>query len=336
MRIKQNQLIMAVSMAIILSLVVGCAGGAPTQEGAQEANRQSFNLESGTVILNNGIEMPIIGLGTFALTSEQAEESVYHALMYGYRLIDTANAYMNERAVGRGIKRSGVPREEIFVTSKLWPSDYDNVDKAIDDTLARLGLDYIDLLLLHQPYGNYMGAYQAMEKAISKGKVRSIGLSNTYQDKFDNIMRVATIPPAVLQVERNPYIQQTELQEHIKPYGTVMEDWFPLGGRSNSSNRQASLFNDEIILAIAQAHGKTAAQIILRWHLQSGGIAIPGSSNPAHILENITIFDFELTIEEMQRISTFDTDELIFDHRSPNEEANTNAYSRPMDFNSQE
>lgn len=292
-----------------------------------------FNLENGRVILNNGIEMPIVGIGTFTLRPEQAEESVYQALKSGYRLIDTARAYNNEEGVGKGIAKSGVPRKEIFLTTKLWPNDYDNADKAIDDALKRLGVEYIDLLLLHQAWGNYVGAYQAMEKAVRDGKVRAIGLSNFYPNKFDNVMNIATITPAVLQNERNPYFQQGEMQKHIKPYGTVLMDWFPLGGRSD---RQKSLFEHETILEIAKAHGKSAAQVILRWHIQSGGIAIPGSSNPAHILENITIFDFALTDEEMQKISTLDTGIPAFDFSATDSQPDFRTFQPPTRSNAQE
>jgi diketogulonate reductase-like aldo/keto reductase len=164
---------------------------------------------------------------------------------------------MNERAVGRGIKKSGVPREEIFLTTKLWPGDYEDVDRAVDDTLKRLDLEYIDLLLLHQPYGNYIEGYRGLEKAVADGKVRAIGVSNFYEQRFDAIMSIATIPPAVLQIESNPYVQQSVLREHVKPYGTVLNAWYPLGGRVDErNNTQTRLFNDETIVKIAQAHGK--------------------------------------------------------------------------------
>jgi diketogulonate reductase-like aldo/keto reductase len=305
------------------------------QSGAKPAygGHGVFDLKNRTVTLNNGIKMPVLGLGTYTLSPAQAEESVYHALLYGYRLIDTANAYMNERAVGRGIKKSGVPREEIFVTTKLWISDYENTGRAIDDTLARLDLEYIDLLLLHQPYGNYISGYRGIEAAVRAGKVRAIGLSNFYQDKFDEILSIATIPPAVLQNERNPYFQQVEMQKHIKPHGTVLMDWYPLGGRSP---RQQTLFENEAILEIAKARKKTAAQVILRWHIQSNGIAIPGSSNPAHILENITIFDFELTNEEMRKLGALETGVPAFDFTSANPTLDFRSFVAPMDFNAQE
>jgi len=330
---KKFTALLLTMIVLTTSLASATNAFAETGETAEVSAGITFDFESRTVTLNNGIQMPVLGLGTFTLQPAQAEESVYHALLDGYRLIDTANAYMNERAVGRGIKKSGVPREEVFITTKLWPSDYEDAGRAIDDTLARLDVEYIDLLLLHQAYGNYTAAYQAMEVAVSEGKVRAIGLSNFCGNKFDEIISIATIPPAVLQNERNPYFQQAEMQEHIKPYGTVLMDWFPLGGRSD---RQQSLFDHETILEIAEAHGKTAAQVILRWHLQSGGIAIPGSSNPDHILENITIFDFELTNEEMQKIGVLDTGIAAFDFSSADGEPDFNSFTRPIDFNNQE
>lgn len=329
------------SLIMVLCLMAGCSSTPPNSssntDAASETKTDSsannpFDLERRTVILNNGIEMPILGLGTFTLSPTQAEESVYHALLDGYKLIDTANAYMNERAVGRGIKRSGVPREEIFVTTKLWPADYEDVERAINDTLARLDLEYIDLLLLHQPYGNYVAAYKSMEAAVSQGKVRSIGLSNFYEEKFDEIMSAATIPPAVLQNESNPYYHQAEMREHIKPYGTVLNAWFPLGGRGNTQ----TLFNDETIVEIAQDHGKTSAQVILRWHLQIGNIAIPGSSNPDHILENISIFGFELTNEEMLKVKALDKGHGVFDFSTRDDEPDFRSFRMPVDFNDQE
>lgn len=349
---KKKLSLLAVMMFIVLTMAACGAsngGGDTASSGAENAGDVvaepeiseqepvdtdvsgdvAFDFESRTVTLNNGIEMPILGLGTFMLEPAQAEESVYHALLDGFRLIDTANAYMNERAVGRGIVRSGVPREEIFVTTKLWPTDYEDVERAIDETLARLDLEYIDLLLLHQVGGNYVAAYQAMETAVSEGKVRSIGLSNFYQKTFDEIMSVATIPPAVLQNESNPYYHQDEMREHIKPYGTILEAWYPLGGRGNTQ----ALFDEEVIVEIAEAHGKSSAQVVLRWHLQFGNIAIPGSSNPDHILENIEIFDFELTDEEMERINTLDKGHGVFN--MADEEPDFSSFP-DMDFNDQE
>ena len=274
-----------------------------------------FDLQKGTVTLNNGIEMPILGIGTFSLSDSDAEESVYWALKDGFRLIDTARIYGNEAGVGRAIKRAieegFVTREEIFVTTKMWTSDYDNGDAAVNASLARLGLDYIDLMILHhsQPR-NDIQAYQAMEKAVEDVRLRSIGLSNYYEpDDFDRVVNAVTIVPALLQNETHPYHQSTEMKAHIAQYGTVMESWFPLGGRGNTQ----TLFNDPVIAGIAAAHGKSSAQVILRWHLQAGNIAIPGSHNEKHIQENFEIFDFELTDEEMRQMTALDKNNRLGD-----------------------
>ena len=247
-----------------------------------------FDLKKRTVKLNNGIEMPIIGIGVFALTQEQTENSVYNALKDGYRLIDTAHIYGNEEAVGRAIKKSGVPRNEIFVTTKLWTGDFANVEEEINNMLKRLDLDYIDLLLLHHPADNDKEAYKAMEKAVKEGKVKSIGLSNYYEKEFSEIMKVATITPAVVQNETHPYNQEKAEKAYFDKYGTVLEAWYPLGGRDRyGRGGTATLFNDSTIQSLAKKYKKSPAQIILRWHLQVENIAIPGSSNPAHIKENI-------------------------------------------------
>lgn len=281
------------------------------QEVSGISEGQVFDLENGTVMLNSGYEMPILGIGTFRLSGSEAENSVYWALRDGYRLIDTARIYGNEADVGRGIQRAieegFVTREEIFVTTKMWTDDFDNGAEAINASLERLGLDYIDLMILHhsQP-SNDVEAYQAMEQAVSEGKLRSIGLSNYYTpEDFDRLVNATSITPALLQNETHPYHQSMEMKEHLRQYGTVMESWFPLGGRGNTQ----TLFNDEVISGIAQAHGKTSAQIILRWHLQAGNIAIPGSSNEDHIQENFEIFDFELTDEEMEQMTGLDRNE---------------------------
>ena len=264
----------------------------------------SFDFNKRTVLLNNGYEMPIIGIGTFRLSSAQAEESVYNALKVSMRLIDTADIYGNEEGVGRGIRRAmqdfGIKREEIFVTSKLWTSSFANADAEVDERLERLGLDYIDLLLLHHTAANDEHAYQAMERGVKDGKIRSIGLSNFYEEDFDRIMRMATIAPAVLQNETHPYNQSISVKNHIAKQGTVMEAWYPLGGRGTGIT---TLSQHEVINDIASAHSKSPYQILLRWHLQSGNVAIPGSSNAAHIAENYDVFDFALTDDEMQRIN---------------------------------
>ena len=274
-----------------------------------------FDLDAGTVTLNNGVSMPILGIGTFALSDSEAEESVYWALRDGYRLIDTARIYGDEAGVGRAIRRAIdeglVTREEIFVTTKMWTSDYGNGDAAINASLERLGLDYIDLMILHhsQPE-NDVAAYKAMEQAVADGRLKAIGLSNYYDpDDFDRMVNATSILPAVLQNETHPYYQSADMKEHIAQYGTVLESWFPLGGRGNTQ----TLFNDPVISAIAAAHGKTSAQVILRWHLQDGHIAIPGSHNEKHIQENFNIFDFELTPDEMMQIAALNKNERLGD-----------------------
>ena len=274
-----------------------------------------FDLDAGTVTLNNGVSIPILGIGTFALSDSEAEESVYWALRDGYRLIDTARIYGDEAGVGRAISRAidegFVTREEIFVTTKMWTSDYDNGDAAINASLERLGLDYIDLMILHhsQPE-NDVAAYKAMEQAVKDGRLKAIGLSNYYDpDDFDRMVNATSILPAVLQNETHPYHQSADMKEHIARYGTVLESWFSLGGRGNTQ----TLFNDPVISTIAAAHGKTSAQVILRWHLQDGHIAIPGSHNETHIQENFDIFDFELTSEEMEQIAALNKNERLGD-----------------------
>ena len=275
-----------------------------------------FDLDKGMVRLNSGYDMPILGIGTFALSTKQAENSVYWALRDGFRLIDTARIYGNETGVGKGIQRAIdegiVTRGEIFVTTKLWTSDYDNGESAIQGSLDRLGLDYIDLMILHhsQP-SNDVTAYKSMEKAVSEGKIRSIGLSNYYDtEDFDRMVKSATIMPALLQNETHPYHQSGEMKDHIAKYGTVMESWFPLGGRGNTQ----TLFNDPTISSIADSHGKSSAQTIIRWHLQAGNICIPGSSNESHIAENFDVWDFSLSDEEMARMTALERDERLADY----------------------
>ena len=274
------------------------------------AQAPAFDLKKGTVKLNSGYEMPILGIGTYQLSNIQAENSVYWALKAGMRLIDTARIYGNEEGVGRGIRRAikdGIcKREEIVVTTKMWTSDFSNGDAAVDASLKRLGLDYIDLMILHhsQPR-NDVDAYKAMERAVKAGKLRSIGLSNYYEpDDFDRLVKATSIKPALLQNETHPYHQSGKMKAHIAKYGTVMESWFPLGGRGYTQ----TLFNDPTISAIAKAHGKSSAQIIIRWHLQAGNIAIPGSSNEKHIIEDASVWDFSLNDDEMSRMASINKD----------------------------
>ena len=251
--------------------------------------------------LNNGLKMPMAGIGTFLLSPDEAEASVLAALEEGYRLIDTANAYVNEKAVGRAMKKSGLKREEIFLETKLWPSFYEDED-AVDKTLERLGTDYIDLLLLHQPAGNYVAGYRQMEKAYKEGKVRAIGLSNFNQGQIEEILSLCEVKPAVLQTEVHPYFQERELKKFLERAGMVIQAWYPLG------HGDKALLEEPLFAELAKKYGKTNAQVILRWHIQAGNIVIPGSKNPAHIKDNFDLSDFSLTEEEMAKIAALDKD----------------------------
>lgn len=246
--------------------------------------------------LNDGNKMPVMGLGTFLMTPKDAEEAVCNALKNGYRLIDTANAYMNERAVGRGIKKSGISRNEVFLESKLWPTVYTK-ESAIDEMLERLDTDYVDLLLLHQPAGDYITGYKMMEKAVKMGKVKSIGLSNFEGEPLEKILDICEIKPSVIQVEAHPYYPQNELKERIKKDNIHLEAWYPLG------HGDKTLMEEKIFTELAQKYGKSNVQIILKWHIQSGNIVIPGSTNINHIKDNADIFDFELTTDEIEKIN---------------------------------
>lgn len=249
--------------------------------------------------LNNGLKMPMAGIGTFLLSPDEAEASVLAALEDGYRLIDTANAYVNEKAVGRAMKKSGLKREEIFLETKLWPSFYED-DNAVDKTLERLGTDTIDLLLIHQPAGNYVAGYRQMEKAYKEGKVKAIGLSNFNQGQIEEILGLCEVKPTVLQTEVHPYFQERELKEFLSKKGMVIQAWYPLG------HGDKALLEEPLFTELGKKYGKTNAQIILRWHIQDGNIVIPGSKNPAHIQDNFDLFDFSLTEEEMAKIAALD------------------------------
>lgn len=249
--------------------------------------------------LNNELKMPMAGIGTFLLSPDEAEASVLAALEDGYRLIDTANAYVNEKAVGRAMKKSGLKREEIFLETKLWPSFYED-DNAVDKTLERLGTDTIDLLLIHQPAGNYAAGYRQMEKAYKEGKVKAIGLSNFNQGQIEEILGLCQVKPAVLQTEVHPYFQEQELKKFLSKEGMVIQAWYPLG------HGDKALLEEPLFTELGKKYGKTNAQIILRWHIQDGNIVIPGSKNPAHIQDNFDLFDFSLTEEEMAKIAALD------------------------------
>ena len=250
-------------------------------------------------MLNNGVKMPMAGIGTFLLSPDEAEASVLSALQCGYRLIDTANAYVNEKAVGRAMKRSGLKREEIFLETKLWPSFYEQ-DDAVDKTLARLDTDYIDLLLIHQPAGNYIAGYRQMEKVYKEGKVRAIGLSNFNEAQIREILEICEVKPSVLQSEVHPYSQEKALKQFLAQEGMVIQAWYPLG------HGDKALINEPLFTELAQKYGKSNVQIILRWHIQDGNIVIPGSKNAEHIRDNFDLFDFSLSDEEMAKIAAMD------------------------------
>lgn len=249
--------------------------------------------------LNNKIKMPMAGIGTFLLSPDEAEASVLSALGCGYRLIDTANAYVNEKAVGRAMKKSGVPRDEIFLETKLWPAFYEQ-ENAVDKTLERLDTDYIDLLLIHQPAGNYIAGYRLMEKAYKEGKAKAIGLSNFNENQIKEILDICTVKPAVLQTELHPYSQERKLKAFLAKEKIVIQAWYPLG------HGDKKLINEPLFSKLAEKYSKSNAQIILRWHIQSGNIVIPGSKNPEHIKANFDLFDFALTDDEMAEIATMD------------------------------
>ena len=257
------------------------------------------------ITLNNGVKMPMAGIGTFLLSPDEAEASCISALECGYRLIDTANAYVNEKVVGRAMKKSGLPREEIFLETKLWPSFYEQED-AVEKTLERLDTDYIDLLLIHQPAGNYVAGYRQMEKAYKEGKVKAIGLSNFTAEGIQEILDICEVKPAILQTEVHPYSQEKGLKEFLAKEGIVIQAWYPLG------HGDAALIKEPVFTALAEKYGKTNAQIILRRHVQAGNVVIPGSKNPDHIKANLDLFDFALTEEEMAQIAALNQDKRYY------------------------
>ena len=260
------------------------------------------------IVLNNGVTCPVIGIGTFMLAPADAENSVREALKMGYTLVDTANAYVNERAVGRGIKDSGVAREDVFLSTKLWPSEYEN-ENAVDETLERLGVDYVDLLYIHQPAGNWLAGYRQLEKAYQEGKAKAIGISNFEGKYIEELQTKWEIVPQFIQVEAHPYFTQTELRKTLDQYGIKLMSWYPLG------HGDKSLINEPIFAELGKKYGKSSAQIILRWHTQMGFAVIPGSKNVDHIKDNLDILDFALTEEEMAEIAKLDKGERYY-HRT--------------------
>lgn len=276
-----------------------------TDTGEQNHSKPIFDFKTKTVMLNSGYEMPINGLGTYNLHGEECINSVTAALNSGVRLIDTAHAYGNEKEVGEAIRASGIPREEIFVITKLYPDQFSDPEEAIEEAMENLDIEYIDMLLLHHPGTGDVEAYQVMEQAVADGKIRSIGLSNWYVEELTDFLPKVSIPPALVQNEIHPYYQENDVIPFIQESGIVVQGWYPLGGRGHT----AELLGDPVITEIAETHDVSSAQVILRWNLQKGVVVIPGSSNPEHIQENTELFDFALTEEEMSRINELDRGE---------------------------
>lgn len=269
------------------------------------ADGEKMQNTAPNIILNSGYKMPVVGLGTYSLTGKTCLDSVTAALKKGYRLIDTAHIYGNETEIGKAIKKAGISREKIFITTKLYPNQYDKAEDAINESLKKLDCGYIDLVLLHHPGKNDIEAYRAMEKAVKEGKIRSLGLSCYYINELKNFLPQISITPALVQNEIHPYYQDRDVTSYIQKKGIAVQSWYPLGGRGYTK----ALLNNPVITEIAKTHKKTPAQIILRWDIQNGVNVIPGSSNPAHMQENINIFDFELSSEEMAKINSLDRHE---------------------------
>lgn len=268
-------------------------------------NNSNFNFETKTVTLNSGYQMPLNGIGTYSLTGDTCYNAIRNALDSGVRLIDTAYMYHNEEEIGRAIRDSGIPREEIFVITKIYPSQFDDPEGAIEMALEKLDIGYIDMMLLHHPGDNDVEAYKAMEKYVETGQIHSIGLSNWYVEELEEFLPQIDITPALVQNEIHPYYQENDVIPYIQNLGIVVQGWYPFGGRGHTSE----LLNDEVIVEIANNHNISSAQVILRWNLQKGVVVIPGSSNPDHIKENTELYHFELTEEEMNKINALERNE---------------------------
>jgi len=267
------------------------------------------------VTLDNGVQMPVVGFGVFQIPAEQTEQAVTEALAAGYRSLDTAASYGNEEAVGRAIAGSGIPRDELFVTTKLWvlePGGEDNAKRAFEASLRRLGLDHVDLYLIHQPFGDYYSSWRAMQELNREGRIRAIGVANFHPDRLVDLIDHNEVAPAVNQIETHPFFQRAAEQDLMRERGVQIESWGPFAeGRNN-------LFSDPVLSEIGAAHGKSVAQVVLRWLVQRGVVVIPKSVRAERMRENIDIFDFQLTDEQMARIARLDTGEsLFFDHRDP-------------------
>lgn len=266
-----------------------------------------------TIRLNNGVEMSILGLGVYQMSKEECENSVCEAIRLGYRSIDTASAYCNEEAVGSGIKKSGIDRKELFITTKLWIKDagYESARAAVEKSLRKLQTDYLDLYLIHQPYGDVFGAWRAMEEMYKEGKIRAIGLSNFFPDRFMDLTLHNIVVPAVCQMEVHPYCQQIATQQFLGGYDTRLEAWSPFA-------QNPAIFQDEMLKAIAAKTGKSVAQVILRWLIQRDIIVLTKSTHTERLRENMDVFDFELDADDMATIAKLDTGRsTIFDHRDP-------------------
>lgn len=307
-----KKLFLSISLIVLACLIVACQDNASKDEEVEISIKDTsneeianFDLQSKTVTLNSGYKMPLNGIGTYSLTGDVAYDSISSALESGVRLIDTAYMYHNEEEIGRAIRDSNIPREEIFVITKIYPSQFDNPESAIELALEKLDIDYVDMMLLHHPGDNDVKAYQAMEKYVKEGKIHSIGLSNWYVEELEEFLPQISITPALVQNEIHPYYQENDVIPYIQNLGIVVQGWYPFGGRGHTGE----LLNNETIVEIAQTHDVSSAQVILRWNLQKGVVVIPGSSNPDHIKENTQIYHFELTEDQMNKINALDRNE---------------------------